>query len=425
MALVTLRSLPASREHLRVGTAGHVDHGKSTLLGTLITGHLDDGAGRTRLYLDVLPHEVERGLSAELSYGLLGFRNGGEVLRLRDPFSKPDRARVAAESERLVSFVDTVGHEPWLRTTIRGIVGQKLDYGLLVVAADDGVTHITREHLGILLAMELPTLVVLTKVDRATPRQMERTEAQVAALGERIGRGLLHIRAPADLPGVLEHPGLLRSHIPVLRASAVTGEGLPLLEELLRRLPVRNGEVRRSFQMYIDKVYQVTGVGTVVSGTVRQGTARVGDLLHLGPRPDGSYAEVRVNSIEMHYHRIPMARPGEVVGVAVKGVRSGEIHRGMCLCNGNARAVREFEAEVAILHHPTRIRRGYEPVVHLETVCETARFQEMESDYMMAGQTGRVRMSFKFHPYFVQEGQKFVFREGRSKGVGRVTRVVH
>jgi elongation factor 1-alpha len=130
--------------HIVVGTAGHVDHGKSTLVGSLVTGQPDDGEGGTRGYLDVQPHEVERGLSADLSYGVYGFDDDGPV-RMDNPHRKSDRARVVEEADRLVSFVDTVGHEPWLRTTIRGLVGQKLDYGLLTVAADDGPTKTTRE----------------------------------------------------------------------------------------------------------------------------------------------------------------------------------------------------------------------------------------------------------------------------------------
>ena len=128
--------LDGDDDHIVVGTAGHVDHGKSTLVGSLVTGRSDDGEGATRSFLDVQPHEVERGLSADLSYGVYGFDSDGPV-HMDNPHRKADRARIVQEADRLVSFVDTVGHEPWLRTTIRGLVGQRLDYGLIVVAADD------------------------------------------------------------------------------------------------------------------------------------------------------------------------------------------------------------------------------------------------------------------------------------------------
>ncbi|MFB6075198.1 MAG: GTP-binding protein, partial [Haloarculaceae archaeon] len=120
VARITEGSRLADDDHIVVGTAGHVDHGKSTLVGSLVTGQADDGEGGTRCYLDVQPHEVERGLSADLSYGVYGFDEGGAV-RMDNPNRKDDRARVVEEADRLVSFVDTVGHEPWLRTTIRGL----------------------------------------------------------------------------------------------------------------------------------------------------------------------------------------------------------------------------------------------------------------------------------------------------------------
>jgi elongation factor 1-alpha len=165
-------------DHIVVGTAGHVDHGKSTLVGSLVTGKSDDGDGGTRAYLDVQPHEVERGLSADLSYGVYGFDADGPV-RMDNPNRKSDRARVVEEADRLVSFVDTVGHEPWLSTTIRGLVGQKLDYGLLTVAADDGPTKTTREHLGILLATDLPTIVAITKTDLVDDDRVAEVEREV------------------------------------------------------------------------------------------------------------------------------------------------------------------------------------------------------------------------------------------------------
>ncbi|MDN5374926.1 MAG: elongation factor 1-alpha, partial [Methanothermobacter sp.] len=126
--VIISRKTKTAREHLLVGVAGHVDHGKSTLLGTLTTGTPDDGSGKTRIFLDVQKHEIERGLSADLSFAIYGFRNGS-VMRLKNPLDRKEKSRLMDEADRVISFVDTVGHEPWLRTTIRGIVGQNLDYG--------------------------------------------------------------------------------------------------------------------------------------------------------------------------------------------------------------------------------------------------------------------------------------------------------
>ncbi|NHN47256.1 GTP-binding protein [Halostella sp. JP-L12] len=411
--------LDTDDEHVVVGTAGHVDHGKSTLVGSLVTGQADDGEGGTRGYLDVQPHEVERGLSADLSYGVYGFDGDGPV-RMDNPHRKSDRARVVEESERLVSFVDTVGHEPWLRTTIRGLVGQKLDYGLLTVAADDGPTKTTREHLGVLLATELPTIVAITKADVVSDERLAEVEREVERMLRDVDRVPLRVNRHG-VDAAVEEIG--DTVVPVLATSAVTKEGLDQLDELFERLPKTAG-TDGDFRMYIDRTYAVTGVGAVASGTIMSGEVEAGDELLLGPMPDGAFREVEVRSIEMHYHRVDKAKAGRIVGIALKGVREADIERGMVLLPREADPdpVREFEAEVMVLNHPTRIGDGYEPVVHLETVSEAAAFYP-EGGQLLPGDSGHATVRFKFRPYLVEEGQRFVFREGRSKGVGTVTDV--
>jgi elongation factor 1-alpha len=405
--------------HIVVGTAGHVDHGKSTLVGSLVTGQNDDGQGGTRSYLDVQPHEVERGLSADLSYGVYGFDGEGAV-RMDNPNRKSDRARIVEEADRLVSFVDTVGHEPWLRTTIRGLVGQKLDYGLLVVAADDGPTKTTREHLGILLATELPTIVAITKVDAVSDERALEVEREVEALLRDVDKTPLLVGRHGVETAVEE---INESVVPILSTSAVTGEGLPELDRMFETLPKTTDDAGE-FRMYVDRSYSVTGVGAVASGTINSGTVEAGDELLLGPMPDGSYREVEVRSIEMHYHRVDEAKAGRIVGIALKGVSEPEIERGMVLVPRDAEppSIRSFEAEVMVLNHPTRIGNGYEPVVHLETVSEAVVFYP-EGGQLLPGDTGRATVEFKFRPYLIEEGQRFVFREGQSKGVGTVRSV--
>jgi len=419
VGIATLRDGPmleADDEHVVVGTAGHVDHGKSTLVGSLVTGDRDDGQGGTRSFLDVQPHEVERGLSADLSYAVYGFDDDGPV-RMDNPHRKTDRAAVVQEADRLVSFVDTVGHEPWLHTTIRGLVGQKLDYGLLAVAADDGPTKTTREHLGILLATELPTLVAITKTDIVSEERVAEVESEVEAMLREVGETPL----PVDRHGVDAAIEEIGTVVPILRTSPVTGAGIDDLDTLFEALPKRDNDADAPFRMYIDRSYAVTGVGAVASGTVNAGTVEAGDELLLGPMPDGSFREVTVRSIEMHYHRVDKAKAGRIVGIALKGVEEAEIERGMALVprDSQPNPVREFEAEVVVLNHPTRIGDGYEPVVHLETLSEAAQFFP-EDGRLLPGDNGRTTVRFKFRPYLIEEGQRFVFREGQSKGVGTV-----
>ncbi|MGB9987582.1 GTPBP1 family GTP-binding protein [Salarchaeum japonicum] len=411
--------LDGGDDHIIVGTAGHVDHGKSTLVGSLVTGRADDGDGDTRSFLDVQPHEIERGLSADLSYAVYGFDAEGP-LRVDNPSRKSDRAAVVESADRVVSFVDTVGHEPWLRTTIRGLVGQKIDYGLLTVAADDGPTKTTREHLGVLLATDLPTIVAITKSDLVSDDRLLEVEREVERLLRNAGRSPLLVARHGVAAAVDE---ISDTVVPLVRTSAVTMDGLDTLDSLFEHLPKTN-DGGEDFRMYIDRTYSVTGVGAVASGTVKSGTVEAGDELLLGPLPDGSFTEVEVRSIEMHYHRVDRAEAGRIVGIALKGVQEADIERGMVLLPRDAdpAPVREFDADVMVLNHPTRIDAGYEPVVHLETVSEAVRV-EPEDGQLLPGDSGSARVRFKFRPYLVEEGQRFVFREGSSKGVGTVTSV--
>jgi len=411
-------------DHLLIGVAGHVDHGKSTLVGTLTTGKLDTGSGSTRIFLDVQKHEIERGLSADLSFAVYGFKNG-ETIRIRNPLNKKDKALMVEKCDKLISFVDTVGHEPWLRTTIRGIVGQKLTHGLLVVAADQGPTHITREHLGIILAMELPVIVVVTKIDRVSEDQIQAVRQEIFDLLKLVGRIPYMVKNMENADFLSEN---MNQHlVPVIKASPVTGEGLELLDRLFSglKIPSHEEDFQKPFMMYIDKIYSVMGVGTVVSGTIRQGKVEKGEKLILGPLSSGDFLPVNVKTIEMHHYRKESASVGEVVGISITGVEIDEIRRGMIICHPDYKPqpVREFDADVAILVHPTTIKEGYECITHIETIAETTCFRPLGQEYLSAGDTGQVRMRFKYHPFAIHEGQKLIFREGKSKGVGTVTRI--
>ncbi len=411
------------KEHIIIGTAGHVDHGKSTLVGTIVSGVLDDGRGMTRAYLDTQKHEIERGLSADLSYAVYGFDSAGRAIKLKNPLDREEKAAVVKKAAKIVSFVDTVGHEPWLRTTIRGIVGQKLDYGVLTIASDDGITHVTKEHLGILLAMDLPVIIALTKVDIG--KNSGSLEKEISDILNLVGRVPKFIRSKRDLESL---PSFWETKVlvPVVRTSAITGEGLELLDTLFARLPKRVSplEKARGFVMYIDKVYTIRGVGTVVSGSIKQGVIKRNQKLYLGPDNRGRFAQVRASSIHVHHLSVDTAEVGEIVGIAVKGVDQ-EINRGMVITTvKDLRAVWEYEADIMVLNHPTRISRGYEPVVHLETISEAVTVDPLDKDFLAAGDRGRVKMRFKYNPYYITEDQRFVFREGKSKGIGTVRRVL-
>ncbi|GAG18612.1 unnamed protein product, partial [marine sediment metagenome] len=259
----------------------------------------------------------ERGLSADLHYALYGFKSGS-ALHLKNPLDKKERARLVESADKIVSFVDAPGHEPWLHTTIRGLVGQSIDYGVLVVATDDGIMPVTREHLGLLLAMNLPIIICLTKIDKVSNKKVEAVEEDVDRLLKGVGRIPYSIKSPSDIPVVIDKLGTI---VPLIRTSAVTLQGYEVLNRLLLALPEREKSVDKPFLMFIDRTYNITGVGTVVSGTIKQGRLQPGRALIIGPDDSGSFRAVKAKSIEMHYYRLSEANAGLVVGIALRGVR--------------------------------------------------------------------------------------------------------
>jgi len=409
------------KESIIIGVAGHVSHGKSTLIATIVTGE-PDKEGNKWLYLNVLPHEIERGLSADLHFTLFGFKDSLPI-HLKNPLDKRERATVFRDSTKVISFVDTVGHEPWLRTTIRGLVGQSLDYGLLVIACDDGITHITKEHLGILLALNLPIIVCITKTDKVGEKKRKEVREEVERLIKLVGRIPFLIKEERDLGIILDK---LETLVPIFEVSSKTFEGMDKLIKFLGMLPVRKRETDKPFLMFVDKVYNVKGVGTVVSGSIKQGKIKSGSTLLLGPFSSGEFRKVKVASIQTHYCSLEEANAGLIVGISIKGVKHEEIRRGMILCEEDLKpkAVKSFEAEILVLTHPTRIASGYEPVLHFSTASQSAKLECLDKKYLKAGESGKVRFTFKYFPCFVQEGDKFIFREGKTKGIGTVTRIV-
>lgn len=407
-------------DHIIIGTAGHVDHGKSTLVGCLMTGQSDNGEGHARSYLDVKPHEIERGLSADLSYAVYGFEDG-EPLRMNNPNRSSDRSELVHNSEKLVSFVDTVGHKPWLRTTIRGLVGQKIDYGLLTIAADDGPTQTTKEHLGLLIATDLPVITAITKTDMVSDDRVNEVELEVEKILRQVGRTPLSVKRHGVETAINE---VRDGSVPILRTSAVNMEGISELDQMLHELPP-NRENLGDPKMYIDKIYNIEGIGPVVSGTVQSGSIEKGDKLMVGPFDNGEFRETTARSIEIHYYDVDKANPGQIASIAISNVDIDELERGMVLTPADSQpeSTREFEAEVMVLNHPTKITTGYEPVVHLETISETGVIDTINGQ-MVAGDKDKLRFRFKFNEHYIEEGQKFVFREGDSKGVGKVTDII-
>lgn len=260
--------------YLIVGTAGHVDHGKTTLIRAL-----------SGIDTDRLREEKERGISIELGF-----------------------ASVTLPSGRQAGIVDVPGHERFVKHMLAGVGG--IDLVLLVVAADEGVMPQTREHLDIIQLLGIEKgIVILTKIDMVEPDWLELVEEEVR-----------------------EHlAGTIFSAAPLLKVSGVTGQGLPelaaLIDDMAADLPERSPD--GPARLPIDRVFSVVGFGTVVTGTLGSGTLRVGDPVEVLPPGIGT----RIRSLQVHLEKVAAVGPGHRVAVNVTGVEVEDIGRGDILAS--------------------------------------------------------------------------------------------
>jgi len=211
---------------------------------------------------------------------------------------------ITSNSKKVATFIDLCGHEKYLKTTMFGLVGLMPDYAMIIVGANMGVTRMTREHLGISLALKIPIFIVLTKIDLPPETAKDETLGTLFKIlkNPSCGRVPKVMKKGDDVKFYAE--ALASDKIcPIFCISNVTGEGLEGLKYFLSCLQSRihtSGLFKKPsdpVEFLIDGVYQVTGVGIVVAGTLKSGTVVPNQIVHLGPDKIGQFRQVQVKTI--------------------------------------------------------------------------------------------------------------------------------
>jgi len=349
-----------------IGTAGHIDHGKTTLVRAL-----------TGIDTDRLKEERERGISIELGYAYVPLANG-----------------------EMLGFVDVPGHEKLIHTMAAGASG--IDFALLVVAADDGVMPQTREHVAILDLLGVAHgAIALTKCGRADAARSNAVREEIHALVD---------------------TGALRG-APIFAVNATRADdaGLAGLRDYLHAAAIASDHHRSDglFRLAIDRVFTLAGHGTVVTGTVHGGAIRVGDSVSV--MPQGLHARVRAIHANNRENRI--GRAGQRCAINLAGVEKTDLARGDWLADARAFAPSaRIDVQLRVLKGATALRNWTPVHVHLGAGHRLAHVVPLDSDIVAPGGTGRVQLVFD-DVLCAAAGDRLILRDAAARhtlGGGRV-----
>ena len=442
---VLIRRSPRSIDNVietRMAVVGNVDAGKSTMLGVLVKGGLDDGRGKMRVNLFRHKHEQESGRTSSVGMEIMGFDTAGEVVGSTVPGRKLSWEEIGKRSAKVISFTDLAGHERYLRTTVFGLLSSEPNYCLLMVAANNGLVGMSKEHLGIALALNVPVMVVVTKIDICPPQILQQTLTQLQKILKSPGARKIPILIKGREDCINTATQFVSQRIcPIFQVSNVTGESLDLVREFLNILP-HHGHYDSSapFEFHVNDTFSVPNVGTVVSGVVKSGVAHTGDTVLVGPDSLGQFLTTTIRSIERKRIPVSACAAGQSASFALRRVRRKEVRKGMVILPppeatpkahsnkaepkdvqiGQPKVYREFVAEVLILSHATTIRTKYQAMLHVGPVSQTCAIVDIDRSYIRTGDRATVAFRFVQRPEFLCKGDRILFREGRTKGLGIV-----
>ncbi|CAG8977835.1 hypothetical protein HYALB_00009001 [Hymenoscyphus albidus] len=429
---ILIRQHPATVEEVietRIAVVGNVDAGKSTMLGVLVKGGLDDGRGKARVNLFRHKHEIESGRTSSVGMEIMGFDTMGKVIASDVPGRKLSWEEIGKRSAKVISFTDLAGHERYLRTTVFGLLSSSPNYCLLMVAANNGLIGMSKEHLGIALALNVPVMVVITKIDICPPQILEQTIQQITRILKSPGARKIPIFIKNREEGINTATQFVSQRIcPIFQVSNVTGESLDLVRAFLNILPHHGHyDADAPFEFHVNDTFSVPFVGTVVSGIIKSGVVHTGDTVLIGPDSLGQFTTTTIRSIERKRIPVPAASAGQSASFALKRVRRKDVRKGMVVLPklelASPKVYREFVAEVLILSHATTIKTKYQAMLHVGPVSQTCAIIGIDRSYIRTGDRATVAFRFVQRPEYLAPGDRLLFREGRTKGLGIVKSV--
>ncbi|KKP60698.1 MAG: Elongation factor Tu [Candidatus Roizmanbacteria bacterium GW2011_GWA2_34_18] len=385
-----------NKPHLNIGTIGHVDHGKTTLTSAIHYVLSKKGQAKFLTYEDIdkAPEERARGVTINLHHSEY------------------------ETDKRHYAHIDAPGHADYIKNMITGAA--QMDGAILVVSAPDGPMPQTREHILLARQVNVPAIIVfLNKVDMVTDKEiLDLVEMEVRELLTKYG-----------FPG---------DKVPIIRGSALKAladdpEGLKSINELMKQVdeyipdPVR--QIDKPFLMPVEDVFTISGRGTVVTGRVERGVAKVNEEMEIVGIKDTK--KTVITGVEMFKKTLDEARAGDNVGLLLRGVEKDDVVRGQVIAKpGSIKPHTEFDAEIYILTKDeggrhTPFFKGYRPQFYIKTTDITGEV-ELPAGVEMVMPGDNVKIKGKLiYPVAMEEGLKFAIREGgHTVGAGAVTKII-
>ncbi|MEO0468954.1 MAG: elongation factor Tu [Bacteroidota bacterium] len=386
-----------NKDHVNIGTIGHVDHGKTTLTAAITTVLAKSGLSELKSFdaIDNAPEEKERGITINTSH-------------------------VEYETEnRHYAHVDCPGHADYVKNMVTGAA--QMDGAILVVAATDGPMPQTREHILLARQVGVPQLVVfMNKVDLVDDEELlELVELEIR-----------------ELLSAYDYDG---DNIPVIQGSALGGlDGQPQWEEKIIELmasvdeyiPTPERDTEKPFLMPVEDVFSITGRGTVATGRIERGIINTGDAVDIIGL-DAEKLSSTITGVEMFRKILDEGRAGENVGLLLRGIDKTSISRGMVIIKpGSVTPHAKFKAEVYVLSKDeggrhTPFFSNYRPQFYFRTTDVTGVVNLPEGiDMVMPGDNVSISVEL-IYPVAMEKGLRFAIREGgRTIGAGQVTEII-
>ncbi len=432
--------LPPYLKEIRMAVIGNVDSGKSTLVGCLTKGIKDDGRGFARKYVFNYQHETESGRTSSIAEEIIGFKDekmisGGRLTEKKNVSWKD----IATKSDHVITFLDLCGHEKYLKTTMYGVSALMPHYAIILIGTNMGVQRMTKEHLGIVVSLGIPFFIVFTKIDIAPKEVKDKTISHFSTvLKNGLKKTVFNVKSSQDADFAAKDiiDGNL---VPTFQVSTVSGDGMEELKEFLSKLTPKfphNNEFtllktpKDKTEMLLDNAFN-TKVGCIYAGVIVSGKIEVNQKLLMGPTLEGEFKMVQIREIQFLRVTVNELCCGNSCSLKLKSLdksfelSTNNFRKGMVLLDPETKLepTMEFEVEALIVHHSSTIKVGYQSVVHCHVIRQTCSIVQMDKDFLRAGDTGVIRFKFMKKPEFMHVGDTILFREGRTRGKGKITKI--